>query len=151
MTGFISIHEWNEHKKMGNDEAVQWFSVKIQPFNHHNHPGWTLQLPPLVLPVAVSPLDILVYLPYTTASYIHRNILTAYNNHYEITMYSLAKQAVLFQPCICNTRSEASSNHEKWITKYRANVPPIPPKPRTNCAPSCDRSVMISSVAPNSL
>jgi len=28
------------------------------------------------------------------------------------------------------------------------DLPPIPPNPLTNCAPSCDLSVMISSVAP---
>jgi hypothetical protein len=32
--------------------------------------------------------------------------------------------------------------------KVKENSPPIPPKPRTNWAPSCDLSVIISNVAP---
>lgn len=33
-------------------------------------------------------------------------------------------------------------------TRVLEFLPPIPPKPRTNCAPSCDLSVIISRVAP---
>ena len=34
-----------------------------------------------------------------------------------------------------------------WKSTLYRSMPPIPPKPRTNCEPSCDRSVMISKVA----
>jgi len=40
---------------------------------------------------------------------------------------------------------------DDFYVDYLKGLPPIPPKPLQNCEPSCDLSVIISSVAPDDL